>query len=102
MTPKLDAEGFYAEPFLVTDPGLHTALIRRMDTDLDGRFLVTGSDDKSVQVWSRETSRLIRTIRAPAGPGNIGKIYAVALSPDGDTIAAGGGLWGREVKANPE
>jgi WD40 repeat protein len=90
VTPKLDAAGLYVEPFLVSDPGMHTALIRRMDSDADGRFLITGSDDKSVRVWARETGRLIRTIRVPAGPGNVGKIYAVAMSPDGSTIAAGG------------
>jgi hypothetical protein len=26
----------------------------------------------------------------PAGAGNVGKIYAVAMSPNGDLVAAGG------------
>ncbi len=82
--------GLHAEPFLVPDPGTHTATIRRMDADAAGRFLVTGSDDKSVRVWSREGGRRVRTIRVPAGPGHLGKVFAVALSPDGGTIAAGG------------
>ena len=31
-----------------------------------------------------------RTIRLPIGPGNEGKLYAVALSPDGRRLVAGG------------
>jgi WD40 repeat protein len=35
---------------------------------------------------------LLDVLRAPLGPGNAGKVYSVAISPDGRTIAAGGAL----------
>jgi WD40 repeat protein len=57
--------------------------------DPEGRFLVTGSSDKTVRIWSASDGKFLRTIRMPAGPDNIGKIYTVAISPDGETIAAG-------------
>jgi WD40 repeat protein len=80
----------YDRPVLVVDPGRHTAPIRRMSVDKAGRYIVTGSHDKTVRVWDAATGTLQRTIRLPAGPGHVGKIYAVALSPDGKTVAAGG------------
>ncbi len=55
-----------------------------------GRLLVTGSFDKSVRLWDLEDGRLLRVLRPPSGAGNEGKVYAVALSPDGERIAAGG------------
>ena len=76
---------------------MHTA-IRRADVDAAGRYAVTGSDDKTVRVWSVDDGRLLRTIRLPAGPGNVGKVYAVAISPDGELIAAGG--WTRWTDAD--
>lgn len=90
------ADGLYTEPFLVLEPGVHTAPIRRLDVDAQGRFLVTASDDKTVRVWSAKDGRLQRTIRFPAGPGDLGKAYAVAISPDGETVAAGGWTSGPE------
>jgi WD40 repeat protein len=82
--------GLYDRPVLIVDPGMHTAKICRADIDRDGRFAVTGSLDKTVRVWSLQNGALERTIRLPAGPGHVGEVRAVAISPDGDTIAAGG------------
>jgi WD40 repeat protein len=85
-----DTTGLYDRPVLVVDPGRHTAPINRASVDDAGRFAVTGSDDKTLRVWSLADGALLRTIRVPAGPGDVGKIYAVAISPDGALIAAGG------------
>jgi WD40 repeat protein len=80
----------YDQPTLVIDPGMHTSAMKTVDVDATGLFAVTGSDDKTVRVWSLADGKLLQTIRMPAGPGNIGKAYAVAMSPDGDLVAAGG------------
>jgi WD40 repeat protein len=80
----------YERPVLIVDPGMHTVRILAAAVDAAGRFVVTGSDDKTVRVWSADDGRLLQTIRPPAGPGDVGKIYAVAMSPDGDLVAAGG------------
>lgn len=84
------APGLYDRPVLALDPGVHTARLVRADADAAGRIAVTGSDDNTVRVWSLADGTLLRTIPVPRGPGNIGKIFAVALGPDGGTIAAGG------------
>src|SRR6516164_3700807 len=87
--------GLYSQPFLTLDPDMHTAAIRAMDTDAAGRYIITGSDDKSVRVWSANDGRLLRTIQFPTGPGNEGKVYTLAVSPDGNTIAAAG--WSEHI-----
>jgi WD40 repeat protein len=79
----------YEQPVLVVDPDMHTAPIKSVGVDAAGRFIVTGSEDKTVRLWSPIDGKLLRTIRMPAGP-NIGSIYAVAMRPDGDLVAVGG------------
>jgi WD40 repeat protein len=98
-TPAALAQ-LYEQPALVVDPSMHTASITSVAVDAAGGLAVTGSEDKTVRVWSLTDGKLLRTIRMPAGPDNIGKIYAVAMSPDGDLVAAGG--WtGSASKVHP-
>lgn len=89
--PTAFADTMPTEPILRIDPGEHVAVIRRIDTDSTGRWLVTASDDKTVRVWDLQNGgKLANTLRTPIGYGNIGKLNAVAISPDGRYVAAGG------------
>jgi hypothetical protein len=77
-------------PFLRIETGMHTAAIKRIGVDAACARIATASDDKTVRLWSLPDGKLQRTIRLPIGPGYGGKVYAVALSPDGRRLAAGG------------
>jgi hypothetical protein len=82
-------------PMLRIEPGMHTAQMRSIGVDAACTLMVTGSDDKTARLWAlpeggRGAPQLVRTLRVPIGEGNDGKLYAVALSPDGKWVAAGG------------
>ncbi|HEX7332796.1 MAG TPA: caspase family protein [Pyrinomonadaceae bacterium] len=78
------------EPTLRIETGMHTGDIWGIAVDAGNRLLVTASKDKTIRVWELQSGRLLRTIRVPIGPDTQGELYAVALSPDGNTIAVGG------------
>jgi WD40 repeat protein len=77
-------------PILRTETGMHSAPIRRIGADDECKLLATGSDDKTVRLWLMPEGKPLRTQRLPIGPGNAGAVYAVAVSLDGQWVAAGG------------
>jgi WD40 repeat protein len=84
------AQQLYEQPQLVIDPGMHTGVIRGVGIDNTGRFAVTGGEDETLRVWSASDGTLLRTIRMPMGPGYVGKVFALGISPDGSLIVASG------------
>ena len=72
------------------ETGTHSDVVRRIDVDAAERYLVSASDDKTARVWDLRTGKLLKTLRPPIGDGTEGKLYAVAISPDGGEVAVGG------------
>lgn len=90
LDPSIQANAPPATPFLRIETGMHTAPIRRIDVDAAERYLVTASHDKTARVWDLASGKLLQVLRPPLGSGNEGRLDAVAISPDGRTVAVGG------------
>jgi WD40 repeat protein len=68
-------------------PGSHKGGARSVVFSPDGQSLITGGMDKTVKIWEAKAGgKATKTITQPA------PVYSVAVSPDGQQIAAGGGL----------
>jgi WD40 repeat protein len=90
LTGRIHSSGVPEEPFLRMEMGMHSAWITCIAVDATNRFIVTGSQDKTLRLWELSTGRLIKIFRPPIGEDPMGMINDVAFSPDGKTIACGG------------
>lgn len=79
-------------PLLRIEIGLHAGFPRRAATDRAGRLLVTGGDDCTARVWDVQTGELLKVLRPPIGSGHQGKVFSVAMLPDGSAVAIAGVL----------
>ena len=68
---------------------MHSATIRAIAVDAGERPGDSFSGQNRESLGSR-SGNLLEVIRPPEGDGNVGKLYAVAITPDGATIALGG------------
>ncbi len=88
---EIPVREFPMEPELRLEIGMHTAPVTSIAVDDEGQYLVTGSLDKTIRVWNLMRGRkLEKVLRHPIGAGDEGKIYAVAMLPNGRTIASAG------------
>ncbi len=84
-------QGPTTQPILRIEANSHAGYVSGVATDRASKFLVTASDDKSARVWELPSLRLLKVLRPPIGTSaNEGKLYTVAISPDGSTVALGG------------
>src|SRR5688500_2586093 len=91
LSTKVSAQGTPStHPFPRPEAEMDTAGIWRIAVDSKERFLVTASADKSARVWDLANGKLLSILRPPIGHDREGELYAVAISPDGSTIAVGG------------
>ena len=63
----------------------HSKTVTSVSYSLDGQFIVTGSWDHSVRIWSAVTHQPLQTLN-----GHTGAVTSVAYSPDGELIISGG------------
>src|SRR5262249_28115820 len=64
----------------------------------DGKVLVTGGADGSVSLWDVTISQEIHRLPVTIKEGTAGRVFSVAISPDGKTVAAGAETWWLDQK----
>ncbi len=85
-----EAPEIIGAPQLVIDTGGHSGQVEGVAFTVDGRYLISAGEDKAIRVWDWREGRTVRILRGAIGEGGEGKILAMALSPDGETIAVAG------------
>ena len=71
-------------PEMVVQKG-HSEWINDVASSPDGKYVLTGSLDRTAILWDAGSGRLLREVETKYG------VYAVAYSPNGRQIATGGG-----------
>ena len=64
----------------------HTEPVYTLTFSLDGTFLVSGSEDKTIRLWDVQTGRVIKTLY-----GHRETVRSVSISADNTIIASGSG-----------
>ena len=69
----------------------HTDSVTSVAVSSDGKYVVSGSEDKSVKIWSTETGDVVQSLT-----GHTDGVLSVAVSSDGKYVVSGS--WDNSVK----
>jgi len=70
----------------------HSGPVRKILFSRDGESLITASNDGTVHIWNVATGKLLKTLKHETD------CNAIAVSPDGATLAVGTGSWRKKQK----
>jgi WD40 repeat protein len=98
--PRVQTGQDQGGPLLMLDTGGHMAFIRGLAFTPDGKQLVSAGEDKAIRVWDWQAGKTVRVVRGDVGRGQVGKIFAMAMSPDGHWLAAGGWFTGNREESD--
>jgi WD40 repeat protein len=65
----------------------HTEPVYAVAYTPDGKFVLTGSFDKSLKIWDAATGKEVKTFAGTTGHQNL--VLAVAINPEGTLFASG-------------
>lgn len=77
-------------PRIVINSMGHSAKIQNLNFTPDGEKIISVSEDKTVRVWNAATGEMLKKFESQIGDGSNGMLYASAISPDGNLLAAAG------------
>jgi hypothetical protein len=81
-------------PILRIEAGGPTGAVTRVAVDAAGSLMAAAGYDKTIRLYSLPDAVLRAVLRPPIGPGHEGELYALAISPDGNTVFAAGATGG--------
>lgn len=82
---KKDSEFYPVDERTITLSG-HTNAVNSVDFSPDGKTIVTGGADKSINIWEVGSGKLERKLIGHTDP-----VHSIRISPNGNTIASGSG-----------
>jgi WD40 repeat protein len=88
LLPWLPAAEDKGAPGVVATLKGHSEAIYSVAFSPDGKYVVSGSGDRSVKVWDSASGKEIKSFGGAAGHQNL--VLSVAVSNDGSLIASGG------------
>ena len=62
----------------------HSGAIKSVSISLDGKYIVSGSHDKTIKIWDIKTAECLKTLE-----GHKYSVNSVAISPNGKYIVSG-------------
>jgi WD40 repeat protein len=70
--------------------GVHTAQIKVIAFSPNGKYLASGSYDRTIILWNVTDSGTLRLLGSPLTNAQCGQVYGLAFSPDGKVLASAG------------